>query len=190
MCVSLADPGTLVVALGANLPGRIGSPRQTLEALRPELQAAIADWLKLSITDEVSRQPLALRWRWSPLFETRPVGGPAEQPKYLNAVLVVDGPAMGLRLPSELAALALLERLHSLEAQFGRNRAAELERWGPRCLDLDLLAWDGLQIQHPRLTLPHPRLLERSFVLAPLLAAINTSADQLQRLDPQPGWPE
>jgi 2-amino-4-hydroxy-6-hydroxymethyldihydropteridine diphosphokinase len=62
----------------------------------------------------------------------------------------------------------LLFTLHKIEAKFGRDRSRET-RWGPRTLDLDLLAYDDVSIQKPELTLPHPRMFERAFVLVPLL---------------------
>ena len=69
------------------------------------------------------------------------------------------------------ASLELLDALQGLEQQFGRNRSQE-QRWGPRSLDLDLLFWGELRVDHPRLLLPHPRLHLRNFVLAPLLEAM------------------
>ena len=104
----------------------------------------------------------SIRLRWSPLFCTEPVGGPPGQPAYLNGVLLVEGVAA-----LEPRPLALLQGLQALEAQFGRQR---LEAWGPRTLDLDLLWWGDQVVQAPALELPHPRLQERSFVLAPLTA--------------------
>lgn len=109
---------------------------------------------------------------WSPLLETQPVGGPVDQPWYCNAVVRVCGE---LGSPSASAALRLLDALQALEAQYGRSRAAEV-RWGPRSLDLDLLFWDELRLDHPRLLLPHPRLHLREFVLEPLLAAMQGTA--------------
>ena len=111
---------------------------------------------------EPGAQPSAIRLRWSPLFCTEPVGGPPGQPAYLNGVLLVEGVA-GL----EPRPLELLQGLQALEAQFGRQR---LEAWGPRTLDLDLLWWGDHRGAAPALELPHPRLQERSFVLAPLAA--------------------
>jgi 2-amino-4-hydroxy-6-hydroxymethyldihydropteridine diphosphokinase len=90
------------------------------------------------------------------------VGGPPGQPAYLNGVLLVEGVA-GL----EPRPLELLQGLQALEAQFGRQR---LEAWGPRTLDLDLLWWGDQRVQAAALELPHPRLQQRSFVLAPLAA--------------------
>ena len=163
MSASLADqPRCLAVALGANLPSPAGDPRQTLLTVRPRLECLLADW---------AGEPMCCRW--SPLFETAPVGGPIDQPSYLNAVVLVDGLR---RDPQQDSALALLQALHQLEQEYGRARHKE-QRWGPRTLDLDFLFWDELRFDHPRLVLPHPRLHLRSFVLAPLLAAMQGSAD-------------
>lgn len=92
----------------------------------------------------------------SPLYRTEPVGGPP-QPDFLNAV------AAGV---TRLAPLALLAFLHDLERASGRVRTAE--RGGPRPLDLDLLLYGDREIALPGLLVPHPRLRERRFVLAPL----------------------
>ena len=159
MGASLADQG-LAIGLGANLPSASGGPIETLIALRPLLSAEIQGCL-----GEVSL-------RWSPLFRTAPVGGPPNQPDYINAVVVDQPPA-----PTQAAALGLLRRLQTLELQFDRVRE---ERWGPRTLDLDLLWWGGLQLQSPELELPHPRWSERAFVLAPLVAL---DADFQSQLD-------
>jgi len=89
---------------------------------------------------------------------TAPVGGPPGQRDYLNAVV---------ELETTLAARALLELLQEVERANGRERTLE-ERWGPRTLDLDLLLHGAARVTEPGLTVPHPRLEERSFVLAPL----------------------
>jgi 2-amino-4-hydroxy-6-hydroxymethyldihydropteridine diphosphokinase len=92
----------------------------------------------------------------SPLYRTEPVGGPP-QPDFLNAV------AAGV---TRLAPLDLLGLLRDLERAAGRVFSAE--RNGPRPLDLDLLLYGDLEIDLPGLVVPHPRLAERRFVLAPL----------------------
>lgn len=94
--------------------------------------------------------------RASRVYETAAVGPP--QPDYLNAVIEVDA----CRSPR-----GHLRVLQSIEEALGRERAREI-RWGPRTLDLDLLWQGGLRLSLPGLELPHPRLTERSFVLAPL----------------------
>lgn len=176
MGASLADQG-LAIGLGANLPSAVGGPIETLIALRPELQVCLG----------------AAELRWSPLFRTAPVGGPPDQPDYINAVVVLDQPPE----PTAAAAMELLRRLQALESQFGRLRK---ERWGPRTLDLDLLWWGTLQLQSSELELPHPRWAERAFVLAPLAALDARFELELRqvlagqppplRLAPRAGWLE
>ena len=155
------DDASVAVALGANQPSAAGSPRETLVAVRPLLEEA-AEGLGRS------RAGLPL----VTLHDTAPVGGPPDQPRYCNAVMLVEGLQAP---PSVAAALELLDALQGLEQQFGRNRSQE-QRWGPRSLDLDLLFWGELRLEHPRLQLPHPRLHLRRFVLAPLLEAMQGSA--------------
>ena len=151
----------MAVALGANRPSAVGSARETLLAVQPRLEVLLQTW---------SAQEL--RFHWSSLHDTAPVGGPPDQPRYCNAVLLVKG----LQAPPTPApALDLLDALQGLEQEFGRDRSREL-RWGPRSLDLDLLFWGELRLEHPRLLLPHPRLHLRSFVLAPLLEAMQGAA--------------
>jgi 2-amino-4-hydroxy-6-hydroxymethyldihydropteridine diphosphokinase len=94
----------------------------------------------------------------SPVYETEPVGGPEDQGPYLN--LVVE-----LALPARFDAYRLLTECHRLEASAGRIRSV---RWGPRTLDVDVLWIDGVTLDDPDLTVPHPRMWERRFVVAPL----------------------
>jgi 2-amino-4-hydroxy-6-hydroxymethyldihydropteridine diphosphokinase len=94
--------------------------------------------------------------RRSATYETEPVGGPPGQGRYLNAVVEV-----ATALPAE----GLLERLLAVEEGLGRVRA---EKDGPRTIDLDLLCYGDAVLDGPRLTVPHPRLHERLFVLEPL----------------------
>jgi 2-amino-4-hydroxy-6-hydroxymethyldihydropteridine diphosphokinase len=91
----------------------------------------------------------------SPLYRTAPVGI-TEQPEFINAAA---------RLETELAPEALLDALLAIEQEFGRVRG---ERNGPRTLDLDILLYGDEVIDTPRLSLPHPRLHLRAFVLCPL----------------------
>jgi 2-amino-4-hydroxy-6-hydroxymethyldihydropteridine diphosphokinase len=91
----------------------------------------------------------------SPVFETEPVGPP--QPRFLNLVV---------GLSSLVSPRATLQRLHAIEERLGRRRR---ERWGPREIDLDLLLYGPLVLQG-LVELPHPRMHERAFVLAPLCA--------------------
>jgi 2-amino-4-hydroxy-6-hydroxymethyldihydropteridine diphosphokinase len=92
----------------------------------------------------------------SPVYETAPVGGP-EQRDFLNAVVLVSA----TQTPLELVDLG-----GRLERRAGRVPA---ERWGPRALDIDLIAYDDLVSDDPQATVPHPRAHERAFVLRPWL---------------------
>ena len=91
----------------------------------------------------------------SPVYETAPFGGP-EQGPYLNLVVELDT----ARTPRDL-----LEVCRQLEARAGREREV---RWGPRTLDVDVLWVDDATVDEPDLVVPHPRLWERRFVVAPL----------------------
>jgi 2-amino-4-hydroxy-6-hydroxymethyldihydropteridine diphosphokinase len=88
-----------------------------------------------------------------------PPWGDEQQARFINACIEIE---------TSLDPHALLFVLHKIEKKFGRDRAAE-RRWGPRTLDLDLIAYDDVSLRTPELTLPHPRLFERAFVLVPLV---------------------
>jgi 2-amino-4-hydroxy-6-hydroxymethyldihydropteridine diphosphokinase len=123
-----------VLAVGSNLGDRLGTLQGCVHAI-----GGLPDTDVLAI---------------SPVYQTAPVGGPA-QPDYLNAVLIVR---TGLR------PLGLLAVAQGIEAEFGRVRA---ERFGPRTLDIDIISYAEEVSGDPVLTLPHPRAHKRAFVLAP-----------------------
>ena len=87
-----------------------------------------------------------------------PPWGIEDQPPFVNCCAVLD---------THLTPHALLARAQEIERAFGRDRAGE-QRWGPRTLDIDLIAYDDVTMNDATLTLPHPRLFERAFVLVPL----------------------
>jgi 2-amino-4-hydroxy-6-hydroxymethyldihydropteridine diphosphokinase len=111
------------------------------------VQAAFGDLQRLPATRLAAR---------SSLYGSKPMG-PADQPDYVNAVAAVD-----TRMP----AAELLQALAQIEERQGRQRGAT--RWGPRTLDLDLLLYGQQCIVTPTLTVPHPGMHERDFVLVPL----------------------
>jgi 2-amino-4-hydroxy-6-hydroxymethyldihydropteridine diphosphokinase len=135
------DGPTAFIGLGSNLRSLAGDPAATVEAAVPRLSE------------------LGTLVACSSLYETEPVGNVA-QPPFVNAVV-------GLR--SELTPLELLAELMRIEREFGRDRndpAAAPK--GPRTLDLDILLIGNLVMATPELTMPHPGLAERRFVLVPL----------------------
>jgi len=114
-------------------------------------------WGNLALAARLLRAaPLAAVTRASRVYDTEPVGPP--QPRYLNAVLELETG----RPPAALHRL-----LREVEEEAFRDRRAGL-RWGARTLDLDLLLWGDAVVREPALTVPHPRMARRRFVLAPL----------------------
>jgi len=94
-------------------------------------------------------------------YATPPWGDEQQEP-FVNACIEIE---------TTLDPHALLFTLHKIEKKFGRDRAQE-RRWGPRTLDLDVIAYDDVRLDKPELTLPHPRLFERAFVLVPLVEIV------------------
>ena len=143
-----------------------------MEPERPEVRAFLALGSNLgdrlanlrAAVDALNATPGIRVMRSSRVYETDPVGPP--QPAYLNAVIDVR---------TRLDPHALLDRVLAVERELGRVRG---ERWGPRTIDVDVLTYDGIEIDDPTLTIPHPRMYERGFVLIPLL-----------ELDPDPQLP-
>jgi len=117
-----------------------------LEAPRDQLERAMSALALLPLSECVAR---------SSLYASAPVG-PQDQPDFINAVAAIR---------TRLSPLALLDQLQALEQ---RHRRVRDRHWGPRTLDLDLLWYDGLTHRSPRLTLPHPEMPHRRFVLEPL----------------------
>jgi 2-amino-4-hydroxy-6-hydroxymethyldihydropteridine diphosphokinase len=114
----------------------------------------------LQAMQDLHRLPLSRMTAFSSLYRTAPVArnaaGSADGPDYINAVVALD---------TDLSALALLDQLQVLEQAAGRERSFPD---APRTLDLDLLLYDDACIDSPRLTVPHPRMDQRAFVLVPL----------------------
>ncbi|MCA9240590.1 MAG: 2-amino-4-hydroxy-6-hydroxymethyldihydropteridine diphosphokinase, partial [Planctomycetales bacterium] len=136
-----------LVAIGANL----GDARQNI-------QAALA---------MLAGVPGVGTLRVSPLHETAPVGGPPDQPRFVNAAACFETP---------LAVGALLRQMQLVEQRLGRERR---ERWAARAIDLDLLLYDELILQEQECQIPHPRLSFRPFVLSP---AVEVAADAMHPL--------
>lgn len=124
------------VGLGSNLATPLEQLRSALAAL-----AALAQTELIAHSSFYASDPL----------------GPADQPRYVNAVAALD---------TALSPLALLDELQRIELEQGRTRKAE--RWGPRTLDLDILLFGERQLDEPRLTVPHYHMHARAFVLYPL----------------------
>ena len=140
MTIPVAEAPTrrAFLLLGSNLGDRLSHLRRAVDQLRAGSTPMVT---------AVSR-----------VYETDPVGGPEDQGAFLN--LVVE-----LAVPHDVDPYRVLQQCHRLEAAAGRVRTV---RWGPRSLDADVVWIDGITLDDPDLTLPHPRWRERRFVLAPL----------------------
>lgn len=131
---------TAYIGMGSNMASEAGTPEMTLAAAALRLE---------SLGHVVAR---------SSLYSTEPVGF-ADQPRFLNAVIVLE---------TALAPHALLDGLLGIEKELGRDRSSGIQN-GPRTLDLDILVFGDLLIQEPGLEIPHPRMAERAFVVIPLV---------------------
>lgn len=127
------------IGLGANLPSRVGAPERTLAAALEDLGGAGVVMARSS------------------LYRTAPMDR-EDQPAFVNAAAVVA---------TDLEAEALLDFLLALERRYGRDRTKDAPK-GPRALDLDLLLLDEVVMRTARLTVPHPEMERRRFVLTPL----------------------
>jgi 2-amino-4-hydroxy-6-hydroxymethyldihydropteridine diphosphokinase len=123
------------------LGGNVGDVRDTFDRAIEKLCDGIAVRLTARSSDYVT-----------------PPWGVRDQPPFINSCLAVE---------TSLTPQELLARAQTVERMFGRDRASEIH-WGPRPLDIDILTYDDLVLRTPELTLPHPRLFERAFVLVPL----------------------
>jgi 2-amino-4-hydroxy-6-hydroxymethyldihydropteridine diphosphokinase len=123
------------------LGGNVGDVRATLD----RAIAALCDGTRVRLVARSSD------------YKTPP-WGVEEQAAFVNCAIVTQ---------TDLAPPALLRHAQAVEQQFGRDRPRE-QRWGPRTLDIDLIAYDDVVLDTPELTLPHPRAFERAFLLVPL----------------------
>jgi len=147
------------IAFGSNLGDRLANLQQAARLLRDHAGVEFV--------------------RASEIYETDPVGR-VDQGRFLNAAAEVE---------TTLSPRALLNLLLSIERELGRDRGRDRgagERWGPRAIDLDLLLYDDAEIDEPGLTLPHPRMHERLFVLVPLAdiapeRVVESNVDTLKR---------
>jgi 2-amino-4-hydroxy-6-hydroxymethyldihydropteridine diphosphokinase len=126
----------VVYSIGSNLGDRLANLQGAVDALSDTPDVIVVDV--------------------SSVYETEPIGGPADNPKFLNLVVVAE---------STLDPRTLLERAFAIEDAYGRQRNGE--RWGPRTLDVDLIMVGSTVIDQDDVKLPHPLASERGFVLVP-----------------------
>ena len=95
----------LVISIGANIPSKLGDPIRTIAATRPLIEKSISDWNVVFNYPKIQKDnhDIFLSFKWAPLFETDPLGGPSDQPKFINTVLLVEGDEFKTIKPSKNA---------------------------------------------------------------------------------------
>ena len=161
----------LCISLGANIDSKFGSPLDSLLVCKPKLEEVIKEWETQSNTKKEKNRKSKVNFLWSSIYETSPHGVENEQPNYFNTLVVVK--SNYFPKPSKKNAKLLLKELKKLEIFFGREKNSEEGKWLARCLDLDILWWENLYILDKELTLPHPRFVNRNFVITPLSEILN-----------------
>jgi len=111
--------------------------------------------LNLALT-HLQKHPSITLIQCSPYYACQPQG-PQDQPDFVNAVCAIN---------TTLTPLALLDATQAIEQQLHRVKT---RHWGPRTIDIDIMLYDDITLNHPQLTIPHPQMLQRDFVLKPLL---------------------
>ena len=174
----------LCISLGANIDSKFGSPLDSLLVCKPKVEEIIKEWVDQSNTKKEENRKSKPNFIWSSIYETSPHGVENEQPNYLNTLVLVK--SNYFPIPSTLNAKLLLKKLKKLECSFGREKTLNGEKWLSRCLDLDILWWEDLHTIDEELTLPHPRFMNRNFVITPLSEILNRS-QKIKRFD-DPRW--
>ena len=156
----------LCISLGANIDSKFGSPLESLLICKPKLEEIIIKWGDQYNKKKEEKRIFHANFFWSSIYETLPHGVENEQPNYLNTLLLIK--SNYFPKPSYKKAKLLLKELKKLEKFFGRKNTPNGKKWLSRCLDLDILWWENLCIADEELTLPHPRFVNRNFVITPL----------------------
>ena len=167
----------LCISIGANIDSKFGKPIESLVRCRSEVE----DIIRNLITDSNpvrDRDPLKYtKFCWSSIYISSPHGISETQPNYLNTLLLVK--SHYLQEPCFKKAKFLLWKFKELEKKYGRDISKDNKKWLSRCLDLDIIWWENLIIKDSEITLPHPRFINRNFVITPLAELLS----RVQRVD-------
>ena len=144
----------------------------------------INEWGDSSNEKKEEKSKFHANFFWSSIYETLPHGVDNEQPNYLNTLLLIK--SNSFPKPSNKNAKLLLNELKKLEKFFGREKTPKGKKWLSRCLDLDILWWEDFHTIDEELTLPHPRFMNRNFVITPLSEILSRS-QKITKFD-DPKW--
>ena len=174
----------LCISLGANIDSNYGKPIESLIICKPKVEKLIKNWINQSQSFKKKIESSKTIFSWSSIYETSPHGVIDDQPNYLNTLLLVKSNSFpNLTIKN---AKFLLKELKNLEIHFGRTKTPKNMKWQPRCLDLDVLWWEDLYFKDEELTLPHPRFMNRNFVISPLSEVL--SRTQTVKKIEEPRW--
>ena len=170
----------LCISLGANIDSKFGSPLESLLICKPKIEEIINEWGDSSNKKKEEKSKFHANFFWSSIYETLPHGVENEQPNYLNTLLLIK--SNSFPKPSNKNAKLLLKELKKLERFFGREKTPKGKKWLSRCLDLDILWWEDFHTADEELILPHPRFMNRNFVITPLSEILSRSQKITVRL--------
>ena len=173
----------LCISLGANIDSNYGKPVESLIICKPKLENLIKNWINQSKSFNKEIESSKTIFYWSSIYETGPHGVKDDQPSYLNTLLLVKSNTFPKITPNN--AKSLLREFKNLERNFGRKQTPENMKWLPRCLDLDILWWEDLCFMDKELTLPHPRFMNRNFVISPLSEVLSRTQSVKKIEDPR-----
>ena len=169
----------LCLSLGANIDSKFGNPIDTLINAKFKVEMIIKNF----ILQKHDNKPLLNQNNkflfWSSLYKSHPHGISETQPDYINTALLVK--TESLPISSIEHTKFLLQKFQNLEKEFGREKDRK-DRWKSRCLDIDILWWDNLNFKDDILTIPHPRFMNRNFVISPLSEILSTF-QKVEKLD-------
>ena len=174
----------LCISIGANIDSNYGKPIESLIICKPRLEKLIKSWINQSQSFKKESESSKTFFYWSSIYESNPHGVEDDQPNYLNALLLVKSNSFP-KLNEENAKF-LLKEFKNLERNFGRKETPNNTKWLSRCLDLDILWWEDFSFKDKELTLPHPRFMNRNFVISPLSEILSLS-QKIKKFD-DPRW--
>ena len=170
----------LCISIGANIDSKFGGPCESLIICKPKVEQIVNDWIYLNQDKREVSIKSNPHFLWSSIYETSPHGIKNEQPNYLNTLLIVKSHLFPKQ--STINAKLLLKELKNLETFFGREKTPEGKNWLSRCLDLDILWWENFHTVDEELSLPHPRFMNRNFVIKPLCEILSRS-QKIKKID-------
>ena len=173
----------LCISIGANIDSNYGNPYESLIICKPRVEKIIKIWMNQAQPYTTENESSKSIFNWSSLYETSPHGVSDNQPSYLNTILLGKSkffPELTIK-----NAKYLLNEFKNLEINFGRKETPKNMKWLSRCLDLDILWWEDFSFKDAELTLPHPRFMNRNFVISPLSEVLSRTQRVKKIEDPR-----